>query len=247
MTRTRMFWLSLLVAGLAMLLAPGTSEAGRPVYKGASEDTSDLSHAKVADDSEAVYNYYAELAPGKADVYQVYARQGQAMNPRLLVPQSDDLKDFAPTLAIIGPGISSSVTAAQLATLPVKPPTTTGVLIANPGDPSAREATSDPILFASYWKGQEVNLTYPKDGPYYAVVWDQQRRGGRYVLSIGGQEEFGLFDLVKYPYTWTKLELWHGNWLAVLIAVIVLAALVFPILRLLRGRRRTTVEVKPEA
>src|SRR5438552_6330894 len=119
MTRTKMFWLSLLVAGLAMLLAPGTSEAGRPVYKGASEDTSDLSRAKVVDDSEAVYNYYAELAPGKPDVYQVYARQGQAMNPRLLVPMSDDLKDFAPSLAVIGPGIPSSLPAGQIASLPV--------------------------------------------------------------------------------------------------------------------------------
>ena len=125
-----------------------------------------------------------------------------------------------------------------MAALPVKPPTSTGVLIARPGAPQSRETVTDPVLFASYWKSQDARQTYPQDGPYYVVVWDEQGRGGKYVLSIGGQEEFGLFDLIKYPYTWTKQELWHGNWLAVLVALAVLALIVFGIVWLVRGSRR---------
>jgi hypothetical protein len=245
MSKARAMWLAALIAGLAMLLAPGTSEAGKPVYKNASEETSDLNHAKVVDDSAVVYNYYAELAPGKQDIYQVYAGQGEAINPRLWVPRSDDLKDFTPSLAIIGPGITSSVTADQLAALPVKPPTTTGVLIATfggtggGGTGAGRKEVSDPILMATYWEDQHLDLAYPQDGPFYLVVWDPNKRGGKYVLTIGGQEDFGLFDLIKYPYTWAKLELWHGNWLAVLIATIVLVALVYFVVRGLRKRRKS--------
>ena len=83
-----------------------------------------------------------------------------------------------------------------------------------------------------------MNQPYPKDGPYYVVVWDKSKRGGRYVLTIGERDEFGLVDLIKYPYTWAKLQLWLGNWPALGIAAVVLAALVFLVARLLSGRRK---------
>src|SRR3954465_14412934 len=93
------------VAVGALGVGPGGGGGPRPVYKGASEDRSSLENAKVVDDSETSYAYYAEMEPGRADVYQVYARQGQVFNPSLRVPQSGDLKTFAPAMALIGPGI----------------------------------------------------------------------------------------------------------------------------------------------
>jgi hypothetical protein len=191
------------------------------------------------DDSEVSYSYYAELSPGRPDIYQVYARQGQAFNPSLLVPRSDDLKSFTPSMALIGPGIGDPTASARISDLPVKPPTNTGVLVVTAqGDAANRPTYSDPLTLASYWKGPEVNQPYPRDGPYYVVVWDKSRRGGRYVLTIGERDEFGLVDLVKYPYTWAKLQLWFGNWPALVIAAVVLAALVFLVIRLLSGRRQ---------
>jgi hypothetical protein len=239
MSRLSMLLLSLALAITVMALAPAAGEAQRPVYKGASEDRSDFNNAKVVDDSETSYAYYAELAPGRPDIYQVYARQGQVFNPSIMVPRSDDLKSFTPSMALIGPGIAGPTASAPSSDLPVKPPTNTGVLVVNyTGDPANRETYSDPVTLASYWKGQAVTQTYPQDGPYYVVVWDKSKRGGKYVLTIGEKDDFGLLDLIKYPYTWAKLQLWLGNWLALGVAVIVLAALIAIIARLLARRRQ---------
>ena len=81
------------------------------------------------------------------------------------------------------------------------------LVVSSPGDTANRPTYSDPLTLASYWKGPEVNQAYPRDGPYYLVVWDKFKRGGKYVLTIGERDEFGLVDLVKYPYTWAKLQL----------------------------------------
>src|SRR5690242_3596368 len=122
-----------------MALAPGTSQAQRPVYKGAGENRSSFDNPKVVDDSVTKYAYYAELAQGRPDIYQIYAQRGQLFNASLMVPQSDDLKTFAPSMALIGPGIGKPATSIPAGALPVKPPTSTGVLIADfAGDPATR-------------------------------------------------------------------------------------------------------------
>ena len=56
--------------------------------------------------------------------------------------------------------------------------------------------------------------------------------------QLGERDEFGLVDLIKYPYTWAKLQLWFGNWPALVIAAVVLVALVFLVVRLLSRRRQ---------
>jgi hypothetical protein len=248
MSRLGTLLLSMALAILVSALAPAVTHAQRPVYKGAAEDRSSFGNAKVVDDPQTLFAYYADLAPGRPDIYQVYAIQGQPFNTTLRIPMSDDLKTFTPSMALIGPGIGKPVTSANSGVndLPVKPPTATGTLtngvliVDYKGDAANRGTYSEPFSFASYWNGQEVRQTFPYDGPYYVVVWDKQKRGGKYVLTIGDKDDFGLLDLVKYPYTWVKLQLWFGNWLALGVAVVILAALVFLIIRLVSMRRKSS-------
>jgi len=223
----------LLVVSLVVLL-PASSEAGKPIYKDAGEETT-LAKAKVIPDSTGAgvaYSYYADLGAGKVDIYQIYAKAGQQPKLSLAAPRFDDLKGFTPSLALVGPGISST------ASLPINVPQGMGVVTLDyTGDPNARGTGSDQASGKPIWLGQSYNTAYPQENPYYLIVWDKQGRAGKYILSLGENEENGLFDILKFPYTWVKLQLWFGNWLAVGIALLVVIVVVTLIAALLRRRK----------
>src|SRR6266581_8297087 len=97
--------------GLVLLLFAFTAvsaEAGKPRYKYAGEQTS-FDKPIVIDNSTTAFSYYAELASGQPDIYQVYAVGGEPAQISLAAPKSDDLKNFAPSMALIGPGITTNV------------------------------------------------------------------------------------------------------------------------------------------
>src|SRR5437868_14988175 len=107
MSKVRVTVVATLAALVLLALTPAKSEASTPIYKGADETTT-MQQPKVIPDSVVSYAYYAELKPGGVDVYQVYAKAGQTLNPSLRVPKDDSLKNFTPSMAIIGPGITGS-------------------------------------------------------------------------------------------------------------------------------------------
>lgn len=234
-TKSLTIMAAIALLALAIGMTPGTSEAGKPRYKSASEETT-FQKPVVVDNSTTAFSYYAELAPGKPDVYQVYANAGEAVHISMAAPQLDYLKSFTPTLALIGPGLVSTV---DTKTLPITPPKgMEAIALDYKGDIGSRAATSDGATMTSYWQGQEYSGTYPQSGPYYILVWDKQGRGGKYIMSVGAQDEFGLFDLIKFPYTWLKLNLWYGNWLGIIVALVVLAAIIAGIVWLVRAQRK---------
>src|SRR5205814_2596099 len=108
------------------------------------------------------------------------------------------------------------------------------------GDLATRPEISDPATMTGAWQGQEYKAVYPKASPYYILIWDKQGRGGKYIMSVGTQDDFGLFDLIKFPYTWAKLNIWFGNWVNLLVVLILLAAVVFAAVWFIGRRRRRT-------
>jgi hypothetical protein len=268
MSRLRVVVLALLMGAIVLALTPGTSLANKPIYKGADEDISDFSHAKVVPDSAVAWSYYADLAPGKVDIYQIYATGGQVANPTLLVPMLDNLKEFTPTLAFVGPGLGLGstipITNTNVPSVPVagQPlphispnpndlplplpggmPKNTGVFIVDyAGDINSRPTQPDPFTQLAYWKGEQVPANYPQDGVYYVLVWDRLGRGGKYMLALGGADEFGLADTIKFPYTWAKAHIWSGDALSPLIAGLVVLLIIVGLV-LLAARRRRTVAV----
>ena len=261
MLKTRFAWTTIAMALMLLALTPGTGEAHTPRYKSAGEDISSFERPKVVDDSAVSYAYYAELVPGKVDIYQVYATAGQALNPALLLPKMDELRTFTPTIAIIGPAITTTVASAlveggtasiiPLSGLPIAPTnvsTNTGAIVIENGvDVQNRPTEFEPFTQTSYWKGQAYKTSYPQYAAYYIMVWDRLGRGGKYVLTVGEREEFGLFDLVKFPYTWAKLQLWFGNWLSLVISAIIVLFIAFLLLRLIQRRRKVTRVEAPGA
>jgi hypothetical protein len=229
-----------IVMGAVLLLLAFTAvsaEAGKPRYKYAGQQSS-FEKPIVVDNSTTAFSYYAELVSGESDIYQVYAIGGEPAQISLAAPKSDDLKGFTPSLALIGPGITTNV---DTNTLPVSLPEGMGAIVLNyTGDLATRPEVSDPATMTGSWQGQEYKAVYPKAGPYYILIWDKQGRGGKYIMTVGTQDDFGLFDLIKFPYTWAKLNIWFGNWVNLLVAVLLLAAVVFAAVWLIGRRRRRT-------
>lgn len=236
MTRRRALWAAVGLAVVSMLLIASTSEAHQPIYKYASEDISTFAHAKVVDSAEISYAYYAELLPGGADIYEIYTRPGQVANPCLLVPMQDRLKDFTPTMAIVGPGITSTST---LAGLPDSlDGSVRGLVLDYKHDLSNRPVEFEPFTQTSYWKDQEYRGTYPGYGPYFVLVWDKMNRGGRYVLTLGQEEQVSPADVLKFPYRWVKLHIWFSDWTALGVATLVVMVVVYALVRLVLRRRQ---------
>lgn len=229
--------LALLFALLFSIL-PLSAEAGKPIYKDENEETNFTSAKVVPSESgqETAYTYYATLGAGKVDTYQIYVQAGQISNLSLTVPQAADLKDFTPTLALVGPGITSTASV----TLPVTIPQGSGAITLDYSGSTADRATAtDQGSGQAVWAGPSYTTPYPQSGSYYLLVWDRSGRSGKYVLSLGEVEENGLFDIIKFPYTWAKLNLWFGNWLPVLIAGVVSLLIVLGVVALLRRRPAT--------
>jgi hypothetical protein len=223
---------------LSLALTSANAQAGKPRYKSSGEKTS-FQQPIVVDNSTTSFSYYADLPAGQVDIYQVYALGGEPARISLAAPKTDDLKAFAPSLALVGPGISTNV---PTSTLPLALPPDTGAVVLNyTGDPSTRPTASDPTAMTAVWEGQEYRAVYPHPGAYYILVWDKQARPGKYIMTVGSQDDFGLFDLIKFPYTWAKLNIWLGNWLNLVIALLVIVVLAAAVTWLITRRRRRIV------
>ncbi|MBF6614548.1 MAG: hypothetical protein IVW55_15655 [Chloroflexi bacterium] len=252
-------WVAVALGLIAMLLTPRTSEASSPIYKPSGEETS-VDQPKVVPDASVRWTYYADLAPGKVDVYQIYAQQGQQANPSLAVPKISNLASFTPTMTLVGPGLSSTAAAANTgpgvsvtyipsntlasylpAGVGAKLGGMPGVTIDYTGDPQARQVVSDGSTQISLWQGQLLNMDYPSTSAYYLLVWDKSSKGGQYTLSVGGEDESGLGDVIKTPYTWAKAHLWVGDTVPVIISAIVLILIIAAIVFLLVRRPRKLV------
>jgi hypothetical protein len=220
---------------LAIVLATEGAQAGKPRYKSSGQTTS-FQQPIVVDNSTTAFSYYADLPAGQVDIYQVYALGGEPARISLAAPKTDDLKAFTPSLALVGPGISTNV---PTSTLPVTLPPDMGAVVLNyTADPSTRPTASDPTAMASIWQGQEYRAVYPHPSPYYILVWDKQARPGKYIMTVGSQDDFGLFDLIKFPYTWAKLNIWLGNWSSLVVVILVAVVLAVALAWLASRRRR---------
>src|SRR5947207_15943034 len=115
MKRVKLYAIMVVAAMLLLTFTAANAEAGKPRYKYADEHSS-FQKPIVIDNSTTAFSYYAELVSGEADIYQVYAVGGEPAQISLAAPKSDDLKGFTPSLALIGPGITTNV---ATSTLPV--------------------------------------------------------------------------------------------------------------------------------
>ena len=98
------------------------------------------------------------------DYYTFDGKKGQRILFELTIPQIEGQDDFAPTLALMGPGLPAGTLPSQ-----VERPTKAGAqVIAPPTGPA--ESFYEPFSRTSYWERQSQRVTLPANGRYVVAL-----------------------------------------------------------------------------
>jgi hypothetical protein len=119
------------------------------------------------------------------DYYSFSGQAGENILLELTIPQIEGQEDFAPTMALLGPGLPD-----EGSPLPIEHPTSDGWLLLPPSLGPAPEFY-EPFSRTSYWERQSRRVTLPADGEYVVAVWHDSGKLGRYVFVIGEKERLG--------------------------------------------------------
>ena len=114
------------------------------------------------------------------DYYTFSANQDQTVQIEMTIPQVVGLEDFAPTMALIGPGLPEAKLPAGIEVADGH-----GAIIVEP-----TEATEfyEPFGGQYYWDRQEDRISAPETADYFVAVWHENGEIGRYVFVAGARE-----------------------------------------------------------
>lgn len=133
---------------------------------------------------------YATLeSPTDVDYFAFEGQAGQSILLQITIPQIAGQEEFAPTMALLGPGLPTDSSAADLPGRVARPNDTGALLL--PAIPGPAPEFFEPFSRTSYWERQEERVTLPADGRYVVAVWHQTGQAGRYVFVIGDRERLG--------------------------------------------------------
>jgi hypothetical protein len=183
---------------------------------------------------------YATLESAQdVDYYTFEGKAGQTILLALTIPQVEGQDLFAPTMALMGPGLPES-------DLPEQVVRAEGGAQVFAPDPGPAPTFFEPFSRTSYWDRQEERVPLPADGRYTVAVWHAEGEAGRYVFVVGDRELPGgdpAFPLKMRTY-WTPvgtpirpLQIWWPMIAGVGVALVALALLGLWVMhRVRRGR-----------
>lgn len=170
---------ALMIAATMILGGAGRALAHQPFFEDADWTAKTPYMIKDPTVSTALY---ATLAQRDDVDYVTFAGQrGQRVLIGLTIPQIEGQDDFAPTLALLGPGLPAAQLPAAVEA------TADGAVVLAPEAGPARPFF-EPFSRTSYWERQEQVVTLPADGAYTVAVWHPAGAVGRYTLVIGDRE-----------------------------------------------------------
>ena len=220
---------------LVCLIVTPSAHAHEPVFGGDYPQTpaptgKPLSALRV-DDVAASHVFYNELkGRDAAQAYAITAAKGAVVNAQIVIPVLPSTKSFRPVLALVGAGLPQP-SKADAASLPFVLPGGAGLVLseADPATGSVNPATNryvESFMGVSYWKGQAIVNDLPQSGTYYLVVFARGGTTGKYALSLGSTEIFGLREFALYPAWWVQVKLWAEDYVVVIIAAVVVLMLI---------------------
>lgn len=187
------------MAALLMSFGARDASAHQPYF-----EESDLTDRApyVIHNPEISLAYYATL--DTADDVDYYAFEGKAGERILLevtIPQIAGQENFAPTLALLGPGLPDAILPQTIARTEGA-----GAMLLNP--PANARTFYEPFSGTSYWERQKEFVTLPASGKYTIAVWHPQGAVGRYVFVTGTREVLGgdLAFPIKMRDYWTPVS-----------------------------------------
>ena len=174
-------WSTALLFIIAYLALQAPSMAHQPFFE--DNDIKADNSWRIHDPTISTAVYATLEMPNDVDYYSLNGSKGQPILLSITIPQIAGQENFTPTMALLGPGLSSGNLPKQ-----VTAQTNTGVLILPPANATP---FFEPFSRTSYWTRQEQYITLPDNGNYMVAVWDENGQVGRYVFVIGDKEVLG--------------------------------------------------------
>jgi hypothetical protein len=166
----------------AALIALGAAPVGahRPYFE--EQDIRPEAPWSVDDPTISTAIYATLDSAQDVDYVRFQGRAGQTILLALTIPQVEGQDLFAPTMALMGPGLPQADLPPQVAR-----PEGGGALVFPPA-PGPAPTFFEPFSRTSYWDRQEERVPLPADGPYTVAVWHPEGQVGRYVFVVGDRE-----------------------------------------------------------
>lgn len=181
-------------------------------------------------DPQVSYAIYGNLkGEGRVDYIRYFAKKGDPIYIELAVPSFKDEENFMPSFAVIGEGMPANTGSA-----PFTVPEGCGFMIFN----SERKYGTyfETYTQTTYTVRQEVRMKSPASGEYYLAVYSPEGSDGKYLLAIGEEDKFDIFDLLVFPYMWLKVKYWFSPIRAISI-VLVLSSVITGIIYDIRNKK----------
>jgi hypothetical protein len=174
---------SLIAFTLTLLLFLATAlpaSAHRPYFE--DKDIVASSPWKIDDPTISTVVYATLGSSRDVDYYAFDGKKGQRILLEITIPQIVGQDEFAPTLALMGPGLPSGRLPSQ-----VERPAQAGAQVI-PSPAGAVTSFYEPFSRTSYWERQSQRVTLPADGRYVVAIWHPTGELGRYGFVIGDRE-----------------------------------------------------------
>lgn len=172
---------AVLTLAVLMLTPVAPAHAHQPFFE--DPDSTQTNPLAIEDPTISTALYATIDTLTDIDYYIFDAIEGLDVLVGITIPQIEGQLNFAPTVAVIGPGLPAGILPAVITTDSERP---NGSIILTPTQP---ESFFEPFSRTSYWRRQRQYVTLPKSSQYTIAVWSESdTRTGKYVLVVGDRE-----------------------------------------------------------
>jgi len=134
--------------------------------------------------------------PDDVDVVTFEYEAGELFRAKMFIPAHEDLRHFAPIIALVGPGLPPGEA-------PFPLPAGMGIITATS---DKQIPYFDIFTQMTFWPRAEIELTMPETGRYYMLVYGEPVGRALYALDIGIMETYAPWVLVNYPIYWWQVR-----------------------------------------
>ncbi len=226
-TRTAVLLVALCGFLTLVLASPVTAGAHVPLLRPGGQS---LSSATPVDDPSKSWVLYDRLGTGfDARYFFLDLKKGEKLWVQVFTPGRDA---FAPSLAVMGPGITPSGEPPAA----LERPAGSKVAVA---DGVRGEAEYEPFTPGAYFFAASYSGTAPTGDTYHVAIFGDQG-GGPFALAVGLREEFSVWEWLSMPIRLLAVYRWEGKgWLLLFGPALVVVLAGGGVLARAARRRRT--------
>jgi len=236
---------------VVLLLIAHPAYAHKPLI--VQNDNPNYESAQRIPDHTVSWAIYEELGDSP-EYYKFEARAGERFFSQMTVPKLEGLRDFTPSLALIGPHltfakIDSHKENRVLTSVPLSLPNGMDAVAIDYAGQIPSPEFYEPFTQTTYWERQQIVVDkLPVTGTYYLVVYDNSPNhvsegNKKYTLAVGEREEFSALDIfTTLPAAWFGTKFFFGDYVTPAIAIATMLAMLASVAYIVK--RKTNVGQK---